>query len=78
MKRPYKYKRVRHITCLFLKELVFLTFMGFSMNTKLNNENHSDYKHVTCPDFCIIKKMLLPIALTPQGEFIEANKARQH
>lgn len=51
--------------------------MGFSINTKLNNENHSDHKIVTCPDFCVIKKMLPPIALTLQGEFIEANKACQ-
>lgn len=45
---------------------------------KDNNENHSDHKHVICPGFCVIKKMLPPIALTPQGEFIEANKACQH
>lgn len=50
-------------------------FMGFSINTKLNNENQSDHKHGTYPDFYVIKKMLPTTALTLQGVFIEANKS---
>lgn len=61
--------------CLFSKELIFLMFIGFSISTKLSNENHSDRKHVTYPDFCIIKKLLPTTALTLQGVFIEANKS---
>ena len=50
-------------------------FMGFSINTKLNNENQSDHKLGTYPDFYVIKKMLPTAALTLQGVFIEANKS---
>ena len=42
-------------------------FMGFSINTKLNNENQSDHKHSTCPDSCVIKKMLPKAILILQG-----------
>ena len=41
--------------------------MGFSINTKLNNENQSDHKHSTCPDSCVIKKMLPKATLILQG-----------
>lgn len=42
-------------------------FMGFSINTKINNENQSDHKHGTSPDFCIIKKMLRTTTLILHG-----------
>lgn len=49
--------------------------MGVSINTNLSNENQSDHIHVTCPYFCVIKKMLPTITLTLQRVFIEASKS---
>lgn len=49
--------------------------MGFSIDANLNNENHGNHKHITCPDFCVTKKMLLNNSTNSPGIVYEANKS---